>query len=297
MKFSEQELEQARNADLAEYLQNHGFDLKKEGKSYRVQDYSGGLIVTGNKWYWQSEQMGGKSIDFLTNVLEMPFRGAVQELQGVPVHQPDIVHERQETAVQLPERGNNERRVIGYLCQTRGILYANVKRLLQSGNLYQDARGNAVFVIRDEQGRAVGAESHGTATYSRFKNSTMHTGYGFSVRCGTPTGAMFFESAIDLLSYYQIYSQKLKHHDLISIAGVGNDRTIREYHQKYPDRKICLCCDNDTAGDNLIKKMRSELDCRVYVHRPDNAHDWNDALCRSDAESEHENECENVQKT
>lgn len=295
MKFSEEELEQARNADLVSYLQRHGFDLKKEGKSYRVKNYSGGLIVTNNRWYWQSERVGGKSIDFLTTVLEMPFRNAVNELQGVPVIPAEYsvpAEPERQTAVQMPERGNNDRRVIGYLCRSRGILYSNVQRLLRSGTLYQDRCGNAVFVICNEQGVAVGAEVHGTNTAARFKNSTRHTGYGFSLRCGNQvTGAMFFESAIDLISYYQMHSSQLTHHELISIAGTGNDRTISLYHERYPDRKICICCDNDAAGDRLIAKMRSELDCRVYVHRPVASHDWNDALC---GKSEYGNECENV---
>ncbi|MDE6707397.1 MAG: DUF3991 and toprim domain-containing protein [Oscillospiraceae bacterium] len=283
-KLTEYEIKQARHADLAEYLRIHGYTLKKEGKSYRVQDYSGGMIVTGYKWYWQSENVGGKSIDFLTKVLHMPFRDAVQALNGVPVacdayDAYDVPHAAVLEPVKLPEKANNDRRVIAYLCEKRHIHYDIVQHLLNNNKVYQDTRGNCVFAIYDDNGCPVGAESHGTG-YTRYKASTRHTGYGFTLHCGSiQTGAMFFESSIDLLSYYQIYKSDLSHHDLVSIAGVGNYETIQLYHQMHPTNKICLCCDNDDAGNKLIAKMRAELDCEIYVHRPiSNIHDWNDVL-------------------
>ena len=289
-KLTDDEIEQARHADLAEYLRLHGYTLRKEGRSYRVQDYSGGMIVTGYKWYWQAEQVGGKSIDFLTDVLHMQFRDAVQALRDVPAVSDiyDVPHGampdytsayKPVEPVQMPIKANNDRRVMAYLCQQRQIHYDIVSHLIQSGDIYQDTRGNCVFVVRDDDGCPVGAELHGTG-YARFKQSTRHTGYGFTLHCGdVQTGAMFFESGIDLLSYYQIYKSDLSHHDLVSIAGVGNCETIQLYHQRHPNNKICLCCDNDSAGNNLITKMRAELSCKIYVHRPTgNIHDWNDVL-------------------
>lgn len=286
MKIPESEIEQARQADLAEYLRMCGYNLKREGRSYRVTDFYGGMVVTGNKWFWQAEQVGGKSIDFLTNILHMSFRTAVQALNDVPaasesdIYMPHTIamSDCTYTPVEIPEKANDNRRIIAYLCQRRNIRYDIVMYLIQANKLYQDTMGNCVFVIHNENGCLIGAESHGTG-YTRYKRSTRHTGYGFTLHCGrNPTGAMFFESAIDLLSYYQIYESELTHHDLVSIAGIGNDATIRQYHQRHPDNKICICSDNDDAGDRLIVKIRSELDCKIYIHRPQNCHDWNDVL-------------------
>ena len=280
-KLSNEEIERARQADLAEYLRMCGYELKKEGKSYRVTDFHGGLIVTGNKWYWQAEQIGGKSVDFLTNVLHVPFRDAVAVLNdSVPtvlISDIDAVAMPVEP-VKMPEMANNNRRVIDYLCNTRHIQENLVGYLLYTNKIYQDKMGNCVFTITDDDNCVAGAELHGTGC-TRFKSHTKHTGYGFTLHCGrSVTGAMFFESAIDLLSYYQINDDKLTNHDLISMAGVGNDMIIRKYHATYPNRKICICCDNDDAGDKLIKKMRDALDCEIYVHRPKDCHDWNDVL-------------------
>ncbi|MBQ9199680.1 MAG: DUF3991 and TOPRIM domain-containing protein [Lachnospiraceae bacterium] len=286
-KIPEDILDQARHTDLAEYLKTHGYDLKKEGKSYRVSGYSGGLIVTGYKWSWKTQGIGGKSVDFLVKVLGMTLPQAVQELISsnipyLPDEPPPLPEPTVSGNFQLPERADNEKRVIAYLCKRRQIQYDIVIKLIKTGKLYQDTSGNCVFIITDWDGKAVGTESHGTGT-TRFKNSTKHTGYGFRLLCGSqPTGAMFFESAIDLLSYYQIFRKSLTHHYLISTAGTGNDRTIQVFHQQRPDLKICLCCDNDQAGENLIQKVRHEIDNGVFVHRPKYREDWNEVLCYGD---------------
>ena len=287
-KIPETILDQARHADLAEYLKTHGYALKREGKSYRVSGYSGGLIVTGYKWSWKAQGIGGKSVDFLVKVLGMTLPQAVQELTSsnipyLPDEPPPLPEPTVSDNFQLPERASNDKRVIAYLCQQRKIQYDTVIKLIKSGKLYQDTRGNCTFIITDWNGRAVGTETHGTGTYSRYKNSTKHTGYGFRLLCGSqPTGAMFFESAIDLLSYYQIFKKNLTHHYLISTAGTGNDRTIQVFHQQRPDLKICLCCDNDKAGENLIQKVRHEIDSGAFVHRPKHREDWNEVLCHGD---------------
>ncbi len=44
-----------------------------------------------------------------------------------------------------------------------------VEALVRKGLLYQDKRGNAVFLHKDENGQIVGAEIQGTNTYKRFK--------------------------------------------------------------------------------------------------------------------------------
>ncbi|MBQ9200644.1 MAG: DUF3991 and TOPRIM domain-containing protein [Lachnospiraceae bacterium] len=283
-KLPEDIIDQARHADLAEYLRTHGFELKREGKTYRVSGYDSGLIVTGYKWYWNGhDDMSGKAVDFLVKIMGMSFQKAVDELTtgNIPYlpDEPTLPEPTISANFQLPERANNEKRVIAYLCQQRKIQYDTVIKLIKSGKLYQDARGNCTFIITDWNGRTVGTETHGTGTHSRYKNSTKHTGYGFRLLCGSqPTGAMFFESAIDLLSYYQIFRKSLTHHYLISTAGTGNDRTIQVFHQQRPEMKICLCCDNDQAGEKLIQKVHREIDSQAFIHRPQHREDWNDVL-------------------
>ncbi len=69
----------------------------------------------------------------------------------------------------LPDRADNMRNVFAYLYQTRKIDSKIVEALVREGLLYQDKRGNAVFLHKDENGQIVGAEIQGTNTYKRFK--------------------------------------------------------------------------------------------------------------------------------
>lgn len=275
-------LEQARYADLVSYLIVRGVPLKKEGRSYRIFGY-GGLIVTDYRWYWHSRGRGGKAIDFLMEFFGMTFHEAVRELTGFCIQRNDFLLERKEVVRdRLPDRASSEKRVIAYLCKTRGIEFNTVINLIRADKLYQDINGNCVFVINDRNGLSVGAELHGTVTGRRYKRSTKYTGFGFQVLCGSQyAGAMFFESAVDLLSYYQLFRSQLTHHYLISLAGVSHDGVIQVFHQHNPELKICLCCDNDAAGDNLIQRVESQIG-QVFVHRPPVEYkDWNEYLLSS----------------
>ena len=58
-----------------------------------------------------------------------------------------------------PEHWPDVRR---YLVQRRALPANYIDKLHEQGNCYADARRNAVFLCRDDQGRAVGAELKGT---------------------------------------------------------------------------------------------------------------------------------------
>ena len=51
-----------------------------------------------------------------------------------------------------------------YLVQRRALPANYIDKLHEQGNCYADARRNAVFLCRDDQGRAVGAELKGTVS-------------------------------------------------------------------------------------------------------------------------------------
>lgn len=172
----------ARNADLANYFMTHGFEYKEEKRNeVHILNYGGLRINTEkNAWYQFSESRGNSNpIDCLTTVLGMDFKTAVRELTGK-----DFLESKKAPAVdkksaalpspsteniKLPERDTNVKKLYAYFLSARHIDKSVVAELLNGGNLYQDKRGNAVFVRRDENGNAVGAEIHGTNTYKRYK--------------------------------------------------------------------------------------------------------------------------------
>lgn len=275
-------LEKVRQADLVPYLIRRGEQLKQEGSEYRVLNY-GGLMVKGCKWHWWSAGKSGKAVDFLVEVYGLTLAEAVEELlQCSPASEQSLssgqvnVSVSSQNGLKMPSRACNDKRVIAYLCK-RGIDYSVVIGLLKANKLYQDCNGNCCFVMQDWKGSTIGAELHGTGD-TRFKQSTRHTCHGFYLVCGNPLGAMFFESAIDLLSYYQLYKSSLKHHLLFSMAGL-NDSAVFEYHRSNPEKKICICCDNGQSGDDFIERIKKSVP-DVLVHRPSGLKDWNEALTK-----------------
>ncbi len=111
----------------------------------------------------------------LMEMLGMDLKTAVSELANGSYIRPTYNDEQysspppKKRELVLPDRADNMRNVFAYLCQTRKIDSKIVEALVREGLLYQDKRGNAVFLHEDENGQIIGAEIQGTNTYKRFK--------------------------------------------------------------------------------------------------------------------------------
>lgn len=141
----------------------------------------------------------------------------------------------------------------GYDCQSRKIDGNLVSELAHSGLLYQDKKGNAVFLHKDDDGKTVGAELQGTSTYQRFKGVAAGTADSvFSLKFGTPNKVYVFESAIDLLSFRQLASpSKLQDSVLVSMAGLKPSALKSLAERGLP---LYACVDNDEAGARFISE-------------------------------------------
>lgn len=139
------------------------------------------------------------------------------------------------------------RQVFAYLCKTRGISSEIVSQLAHDKLLYQDKKGNAVFVHRDENGNAVGAEIQGTNSEKRYKGVAQGTSESvFAVKIGEPKKCYVFESAIDLLSFKQLANpEKINNSVLVSMAGLKLN-SLKSITEK--GIKMYSCVDNDGAG-------------------------------------------------
>lgn len=248
-------IEQARSANLAEYFKSGGYEFEQRRSEVHVRGY-GGLYVNEetNQWYCfsMSGRNGGKNaVNCLTDVIGLDFKTAVSELVGYSLTRP-VYHERtveppKKRELVIPERADNMRKVFAYLCQTRKIDGKIVSDLARNGLLYQDKRGNAVFVHRDEGGKIIGAELQGTSSYQRFKGVASGTSDSlFAVKIGTPDRAYVFESAIDLLSFRQLANPaKIQNSVLVSMAGL-KPSSLKSLSER--GFKLYACVDNDEAG-------------------------------------------------
>ena len=310
----------AREADLVDYFRRNGFTVERKGGEYYVKEYPSLCIKPStNQWFFHYTREGAtnNSINSLTKVLGMDFNQAVFSLteqdismmrsadypraqrpaMTTPPKSPRREPEKKE--LQMPDQSEHTGRLFAYLCQTRKIPPHIVEELLHTGLLYQSENtmhcqrdgqertfrnANAVFVHRDTQGAAIGAEIQGLNSFKRFKGMAPGTGdtvFMFTpmpARDGKLRRAYLFESAIDLMSFYSFCEQKslLTGSALISMAGL---KPIVPKQLQAEGVQIISCVDADDAGkrfehDNGFARsdsVRQKLDDFGFK-------DWNERL-------------------
>lgn len=280
MKMIKQELiKQARQTNLVAYLLNRGEPLKRIGKNYTHQNHDS-LFIKDNMFIWYSQQKQGNSIDFLILYYGMKFEEAVKELTEtiLPIMQTQQV-ETLYKPLQATQRASNEKRVIAYLCKRRGLKSNLIFTLIKQKRLYQDTIGNCNFVICDWNEQPIGVEIVGT-TDIKYKQITTHSGYGFHITIGKPKKALYFESAIDLLSCYQIFQHKFTEHILISLGGLNNS-VILELQSTNPTLEHWICVDNDRAGKDFTTNIQQHIN-NIHIFKPPKKYkDWNEWLLNS----------------
>ena len=290
-----EQIERARNASLAEYFQSNGYECELKRNELHIKNY-GGLFVNiqTNQWYCFSAegQRGGKNaINCLTDVIGLDFKTAVAELAGGGyTYTNSQIDQRQNFALsaqkkdlELPEKADNMKKVFAYLCTTRKINAEIVSQLARDGLLYQDKKGNAVFVHKDKNGEIIGAEIQGTSSFQRFKGVAAGTSDSvFAVKIGEPRKCYVFESAIDLLSFKQLAKQeKIQNSVLVSMAGL-KPNAIQAIAQT--GIKMYSCVDCDDAG-NRFTQVNNLASCRRILEEQ-GVKDWNDLLKKSVAQIE-----------
>lgn len=275
-KFSEEELETCRNADILSVIEALNYDIIKRGTHFFLAEHDSLCIFyQKNEWYWYSQGRGGNSLDFL---IQGPpgykFADAVETVLritggvSVSARQKSKAPTKEESRQPLimPPKAKDNRRVIAYLVKTRGIDYDIVHWLLSKGNLYEAQRThNAVFVARDEKGGAKHLTLRGTAEGKRFVQDAAGSDkrYGFTVDGKNQKKDILhiFESPIDLLSFLTIQKKKgIKNEDVyLSQSGTATNAT-EYYLSKHPEvKKLYVRTDNDDAGQKVAEKLKRKF--------------------------------------
>ena len=280
-----EQVEKARQASLADFFIQNGFEAELTRNELHVKGYGGLYINTDtNEWYCfsQADKHGGRNaINCLTEIIGMDFKTAVEALTGenisYGVYKPTEQTLPKNKELIIPERAESMRNVFAYLCKARKIDSKIVSDLAHNGLLYQDKRGNAVFLHIDDNGEILGAELQGTNTFQRFKGVAAGTSDSlFSITIGTPTKAYVFESAIDLLSFRQLANQqKIQNSVLVSMAGLKPNslKTLTER-----GLQLFACVDNDEAGRNFISS--NNLTQRNHILKEFGVKDFNELLMK-----------------
>lgn len=283
----------ARNTDVIAFFEKHcGFTFAHRGGVYRCHQHQSLAVKNDRRsWYWHSKGLGGFGVlDYLMKAENMPFREAVEAASGITAAtaQPRQEAEQPKTLV-LPEKVGIPLRLYDYLCCKRGIDSEIVNTLLQKGNLYEDRRGNVVFVGFDDHGKARFASLRGTYGDQRFRMDCAGSDkrYGWSMAACAPSNRLYiFESPIDAMSQASLENAATggtdawKQHSRLSLAGTSDAALPFFLNQHSAARDLVFCLDNDPTGREasaLMARKYADKGYTVRVQLP-TGKDWSEDL-------------------
>ena len=215
---------------------------------------------------------GGGAIDLMQYLHDVDVRDAVRQLVGVKNLADLPPPERTENSVGLTPATHRLGRARWYLIAVRALPEALVDDVISSGRVFADSRGNVVFRLQDEIGRAVGYEIRGTAPDKPFHG--VHGTKGlFVVHASAARIATFVESAIEALSYQALKQAGL----VVSTTGSGVELPARfGQHLRARGFTLQMGFNADRAGDAQTLRLTEKLGGERV--RPPVGKDWNDAL-------------------
>jgi len=278
MSYSKEEIVAARRTNLVEWLQDQGYDLKKQGKDWRVIGYNG-LFARGNSWKDFYNGTGGNTLDFLIKVEGMTFSEAMKALIGSGLGSVAVGSRMPHpVAFQVPKKNKDYRRVIAYLAKTRKIPFKVVIKLIKAGLLWQDEKGNCVFPLKNTRGEIVGAFLRGTLSDRRWRGTSPGSRNELGWCWPGSSSLAVVESPIEAMSLKQIHSS-LESHTFVALGGLHiNVFTAAVKHIK-PEH-IIIALNGDDEAKKATKTFRGWLRDQGYsfdVLMPIN-NDWNDDL-------------------
>ena len=322
----------ARSRAILDVANELNMELFRSGRDYRWKEHDS-LVITPdtNLWNWFSRKLGGDVISLVETIKDVDFNQAVDFLNDGEFKTFQKVERREEPFsyyLKPYEQPFNEART--YLKRQRGLSDETIDFFLDQGVM---AQANAkvhgsiepviVFKSLTQEGEIIGAQLQGIeANWEKWpergyakkivNNSDGMT--GLHVDIGQPNRLIFTESAIDLMSYYELHKESLQDVRLVSMDGVKESivgRHLVELETELAGRplrwsreelsrglttaiergyfaegknadKITLAVDNDAGGRNFITSLQAKgVDLTVDIpDLPDGQEkaDWNSYL-------------------
>ncbi|MBT2618982.1 MULTISPECIES: DUF3991 and TOPRIM domain-containing protein [unclassified Bacillus (in: firmicutes)] len=299
--YTKEDIKKAETIDIIDFCDQNSIDVQSDNERYyRLVEHDSCVIDRRkNVFYWNSKGKGGNIINFVQEVEETNFMGAMNKLL-------DENHDYQKNEnvefVVVPYEYSPEKEVEkfdkarDYLINVRKIDAELVDDLHDKGLIKQDKYNNVLFLWKDYE-NIMGCSEQGTIKSEKFKRGTWKSvhknstaNYGFNVKNGEPKHLKFFESSIDLLSHATLNKKKLKDTWLISMEGLKHN-TVYNYVLKAKEQlkdtpeSVSLCVDNDKAGTTFVDKLSllevKRKDGTSYSMKqelPTKGKDWNEQL-------------------
>ena len=296
----------------AEMLGYHPVQRRGNKLSWTLKEHDS-LVINLNsdgqqRFVWNSQRMYGSVIDFYMAMTATSSAQAIQALgnilknKSIPAWDTIKKNEQQQypstentpQKLQLPNKSEQGyKRVFAYLCKTRGINSELVSELVRTQRVYQDIRGNAVFVgCNPKTNQAEYANVRGTLTDKQYRGdvsgSKKAVGFHFGLYTDNPPKKLFVcEAPIDAMSVASIlinYNRTIDKYGFLSLGGTST--SALEFHLKQNPQidTIYLCQDNDDAGNYSRLKAHEKLRELGFegkiVDKPPTQKDFNEDLLK-----------------
>ena len=281
MFYTQEQIDRANRADIADFLRTQGETLERAGNEYRWKRHDS-LTVRENKWYRHSQSKGGGPIDFVMEFYGRSFTEAVQLLTGeLGEGKPEQTAPPPLSDFRLPPRSPDPGQVKRYLTEARRIDEDVTGFFLSTGDIYEEAaHHNAVFVGRDESGIPRYAHQRGTTGNFRLDVKGSDKAFNFCYR-GEGDRLFVFEAPVDLLSFLCLFKKDWQKHSYLSLGGVGEKALVRFLSDRPSVKTIYLCLDSDEAGNEACSRIAKLTPEGLTVHRlVPLFKDWNEVLQR-----------------
>lgn len=276
------------NISITAYAGMQGYHVKEvvPDRRWTVEEHDS-LVITPDpkhsgrqRFFWNSRQLSGSVIDFAMATKGLNMDEAISELRLIlgeksieewtQVRQAQFAQARpraNQAGLALPPKGNNGMsRVFAYLCKSRGLESAIVSDLAQQKILYQDERGNAVFVGCDYNGEAKYSCTRGTLTQVSYRKEALGSkkeiGFSMNLVGEEPTRLVVCEAPIDAISFASMMQLCGKDYTGLAYLSLGGTSiNALKYHLAHQPQlqTIYLCQDNDAAGHKSRELCRQHL--------------------------------------
>ena len=325
-------IQEAVQKDIVNVAEMLGMDLIRNGNNYIWREHDSFVLdVRKNIFYWNSQGFGGNTIKLVELIKECSFKEAISFLTDQ-----EIKIRRQEKVIMKPfqytlKDSSSIEEIKKYLKDERKISDETIDFFYEKGILSQANYFNPetqkiepVIVFKNKN---LNEELKGIAIQGIIKNDESHRPYvkktmgdGFcatkvivgnppldkSIRSkDNPLKLITFEAPIDMMSYYELYKDRLGDCVLLAMNGLkkGSIATlfseivfpnapeevkkdsltyVEKYCEKSENIKIILAVDNDKAGEKFINDFDVSV-IPVVSHLPcknENTEkmDWNEYL-------------------
>ena len=289
--FTDEQYKQARACGALDYAQIRGYDLVRDGRTYRLREHDSMVFTSDGRWFWNSRKLVGRALEFMMFYEKKTLPEAVLALVGetapelglIPSNNPIA---RVQKPFELPPKARSFKRLFAYLCNTRGLDAEIVSSLVKSDRIYESAEcllkdgkaievHNAVFVEFDHNGKACSAYQRGMSTSTErrpFKHaiegSKREPSYFYIPGYKNADAVAVFEASIDAISHAtlaKLSGQDYQAIDRIAIGGNYVDPLLAYLHDNPVVTKIELCLDNDAGGITATEAFIHRLHQEGYI--------------------------------